>query len=176
MKYIIMIVAIFQTQLDGLFNPDWAIDETRVIYGNKITRLSGVCEGVCTNIGYESIRQIEHNLEEKAEEEMWTSDKKIKTIDAFKHLSPGGTVRLYVTRSDLDLARGSTFSVIVQDSVGNEVSRQDIAEKIPSTPGASGLWSNILTARITNTVSTPFYVYVIDKYGGDNKRHKFKIH
>lgn len=175
MKYIIMIVAILQTQLEGLFDPDWAVGETRVIYNNKITRLGGRCQGVCTNIGYESIKQVEDGLLKKAEEEMWTEDKKTKTISAFKNLSPGGSVRLYITRPELDEARGSNFSVIVKDTAEREISRIDIQEKIPSAPRTDNLWSNILSARITAPVSPPFYIYVIDKLGGDNKRHKFRI-
>lgn len=175
MKFIIMIVAVLQTQLDGLFKPDWEIEEARIVYGHKTTRLSGLCDGVCTNIGYESFEQIEEALEAKAEEEMWAPDKKIKTISAFKNLSPGGTIRIYITRPEIEGAMGSVFSVIIKDSLDREVSRQDITPKTPVAPRTDNLWSNILTARITNTVSAPFYVYLIDKLGGDNKRHKFKV-
>lgn len=162
---------------DNLMKANWKPGKEKVICGNAILRLEGKnnVDGI-TNIGYQSFEQVKSVLEKDAEREMWTEEKKNKTIESYSKSASGGLISLYLTRLTIDAANTDMFTVIVKDSTENEIYREELKSVIPETPSSgSSYWWNYAAILLPEKIQGKFYIYIIDHLGKDNSKFKFEI-
>jgi hypothetical protein len=165
-------------QIDPMLtSSNWKVEKEKTIYNNLILRLEGKNDiGGLTNVGYETIEQIIAGVEKDASSEMWTVERKNKTIESYRKFSAGGMIHLYLTRLTIDAANTEIFTVIIQDSSGTEIMRKELSSKIPSVPSSnSDYWSNYTTVFLDKEIKGVFYIYVIDRLGRDNSKFKFRV-
>ena len=111
---------------DTLMKANWKPEKEKVIYGNTILRLEGKNDiGGMTNVGYESFAQVKAGLEKDAEKEMWTEEKKNKTIESYSQFASGGMIHLYLTRLTIDAANTEMFTIIIKDSAETEIFKKN---------------------------------------------------
>jgi len=174
----ILITNILFGQIDiNITNENWKVGNEKVLYGNRVIRLEGNngTNGI-TNIAYETFAQVKSNLEKKAENEMWTEEKKNEKIESFKSFASGGIIHLYLTRLTIGAANTKYFTVIVKDSSEKEIYREELKNDIPNTPASgSDYWWNTANIYIKEPITGSFYIYVIDALGREYPRFKFEV-
>jgi hypothetical protein len=164
-------------QIDDNLMGKWKIGKINIVNGHQIIRLEGENDfhGV-TNVGYKTLEQIKVDLMKKAEKEMWSNEDKQSNIKAFEELCQGGFLELYISRTTIEAANSKYFTVILKDTADNEIFRETLKSKIPSVPaGNSHYWTNYDRVKIPTRIEGKFYIYVIDKLGGEkNTKYKFE--
>jgi hypothetical protein len=166
-------------QIDNsLMKPNWKPGKENVIYGNTIMRVEGKNDiGGVTNIGYESFAQVKARIEKDADSEMWTPEKKNQQINMYTRIASGGIIHLYLSRLTIGAANTDMFTVIVKDSVSNEIYRESLKSDIPNLPSSgSSYWWNYAIIPLPTEIKGEVTVYVIDRIGSDgNSRFQFKM-
>ena len=163
---------------DNLMIANWKPGKEKIIYGNSIFRHEGKNDiGGVLNVGFQTFIQLKADLEQKADKEMWTPEKKKETIESYEKFAGGGMIHLYLTRLTIDAANTDMFTVIVKDSTdSNEILRKDLKSDIPNTPSSgSSYWWNYTSIPIPDKINGKIYIYIIDKLGGDNNKFKFEV-
>ncbi len=163
---------------DNLTKAQWKPGKENIIYENTILRHEGKNDlGGILNVGFQTFAQVKADIEQRADKEMWTPEKKKETVEAFEKLALGGMIHLYLTRLTIDAANTEMFTVVVRDSSdSNEILRKDLKSDIPNTPSSgSDYWWNYTAIPISEPVNGKIYIYIIDKLGGDNNKFKFEV-
>lgn len=163
---------------ENLIKANWKPGKEKILYGNTILRHEGKNGiGGVLNVGFQTLAQVKADLEQKADKEMWTPEKKKETIESFEKFASGGMIRLYLTRLTIDAANTDMFTVIVKDSTdSNEILREDLKSNIPHTPSSgSNYWWNYSSILIPDKIDGNIFIYIIDKLGGDNNKFKFEV-
>ena len=176
--FIFLSLSIFSQIDPNLSKPTWAIGKEKTINGNRITRIEGKNDiAGATNSGYETITQLLAEVENMANNQMWSPEKKESTIKSYETLAGGGAISLYITRLTIDAANTDMFTIIIKDSTdNNEILRQELDSDIPQVPSTgSNYWWNYTTVTIPEKIEGKFYVYVIDKLGRENSKFKFEV-
>ncbi len=160
-----------------LMDSKWYIGKEKVIYEKPVLRLEGQNNiGGTTNVGFQSFDKVRAATIKKAESEMWTPEKKEKTLSLYERFASGGMIHLYLTRLSIDAANTNMFTLIVKDSTDNkEIFRKDLDSKIANVPNEENYWWNYTSIPIKEKLQNKFYLYIIDKIGGDNNKFKFEI-
>ncbi|MEI8138122.1 MAG: hypothetical protein WCH21_12430 [Bacteroidota bacterium] len=172
-----LITTLFFGQIDDeLTKAKWKIGKDKVIYETTIKRLEGNNDaGGVTNVGYETFDKLIAKTTKKADSEMWTPEKKEKMLDLYQRASQGGMVYLYINRLTIGAANLKYFTVIIKDSTDSkEILRQELDDKIPNVPSGNDYWWNYSSIPIPEKIAGKFYIYIIDKLGGDNNKFKFE--
>ncbi|MBN2747366.1 MAG: hypothetical protein JXR34_11630 [Bacteroidales bacterium] len=184
MRKIIFITLIFISsfcygQVDEKFtNTNWRIGETKIIFDNGINRIEGEnYEGVSTNVGYKSRKQFIEEIKNKAEEEMWESDKLTNRLILIEEYAKGGVLSLFIQRGSITSANNENFTVIIKNSKNKEVFRKQLEYDLPELPNSKErVWWNFATIFIPEVIKDDFTVYIIDRlaeYG--HKRFVFEV-
>jgi hypothetical protein len=163
---------------DNLFKTNWKPGKEKIIYDNIILRHEGKNNiGGVLNVGFQTFAQVKVGIEQKADKEMWTPEKKKETIEYIENFASGGMIHLYLTRLTISAANTEMFTVIVKDSAdNNEILRKDLKSGIPNTPSiGSSYWWNYASIPIPDKINGNIYIYIIDKLGGDNNKFKFEV-
>ena len=163
---------------DNLMIANWKPGKEKIIYGNSIFRHEGKNDiGGVLNVGFQTFIQLKADLEQKADKEMWTPEKKKETIESYEKFAGGGMIHLYLTRLTIDAANTDMFTVIVKDSSSNEIYREELKSDIPNLPSSGGsYWWNYTSIWLPTEIKGEIEVYVIDRIGPDgNSRFHFKI-
>ena len=161
-----------------MMKKSWKPGKEKEIYGNQIKKHLGKNDGYgMTNVGYQTVDQLVKDLEQKADDEMWTPEKKNETIESFKKFAVGGLIHLYITRLTIDAANTEMFTVIVKDSEDNEeIFRKELKSDIPHTPSSgSNFWWNYTSIPINVETGDKVFIYIVDRLGRDNNKHKFEV-
>jgi len=141
----------------------------------KTTRLEGKDDDYrMTWVHYHSPQQVIAGFVKKAEDEMWTREKKDQQMPIIRKMCLGGSLDIRISRLSIGWANTENFTVIVQDSLSREVLRKELDSNIPESKNGD-LWQNFDVVNISKRVSTPFFVYVIDELGMGVPKYKFKI-
>lgn len=82
-------------------------------------------------------------------------------LNSYYEVSQGGQIRIDIERSTIEAANWKFFTVVVQDSTGAEVFRENLDSNIPEY--SSGDWWNITLVNVDPYVRPPFNVFVIDQ-------------
>ena len=171
-------VLICQAQIDKeLTNIKWDLGKEKVIYETAIVRVEGK-NGISgmTNLGYKSYEKIKLETIKNADSEMWTSEKKEKTLSMYEKFAFGGMIYLYLTRLTIDAANTNMFSIIIKDSTDSkEILRKEFTSKIANVPNGDNYWWNYHSVPIPAKLKGQFFIYIIDKIGGDNNKFKFEV-
>jgi len=166
-------------QIDiNLILANWRVGKEKVIYGNTVLRHEGKNDyRGQLNVGYQTYTQVQQQIEQQAEKEMWTPEKRQETLETYEKYASGGMIHLYLTRPSITEANTNMFTVIVKDTVnGKEIFRKDLKPEIPNTPeSATGRWSNYAVVPIPTEIESPFFIYIIDKFGGENNKFLFEV-
>lgn len=176
--FAIMMLSGFGQIDDNLMKANWKPGKEKIIYGNTILRHEGKNDiGGMLNVGFQTLAQIKAEIEQKADKEMWTPQKKNETIDAYEKLAGGGMIYVYLTRLTINAANTNMFTVIVKDSTDSEeILRKDLSSDVPNTPpSGSSYWWNYASVPIPEKIYGAIYIYIIDKLGGDNNKFKFEV-
>jgi hypothetical protein len=177
--FAILIASFSYGQIDkNLKKANWKPGKEKVLYGNTIVRHLGknTISGM-TNLGYQTFEQVISEVNQKANDEMWTAEKKNKTIEAYQKFSAGGILHLYLTRLTIDAANTKMFTVIVKDSEdNNEIFRKELKSNIANTPtSGSDYWWNYASIHIPEKINGKVFIYIIDRLGRDNNKFKFEM-
>jgi hypothetical protein len=82
-------------------------------------------------------------------------------LSSYYEASQGGRIRLDIERNTIGEANWEYFTVVVQDSTGAEVFREQLDSDIPEY--SSGNWWNIEHVYVDAYVRPPFNIFVIDQ-------------
>jgi hypothetical protein len=167
-------------QIDkNLTNEDWSISVEKVIYENTITRVQGInnIKGV-TNLGFQTFEQKKNYILKKAENEMWTDEKKNDLIKSYEKIASGGIFHLYLTRLTIEAANTKMFTLIIKDSNDNqELFRKELDKSLPQLPSiGSDYWWNYSNICLSYKISGRVFVYIIDKLDTETPRYKFQLY
>ncbi len=150
-----------------------SIEETEV-KKYIVKRLSGKHKyGGVTKIEYQSLTQLIADLKTRSNSEMWTKEKLESTIELYKNICKGGSIRLSIERPTIDAADTRFFSIIIKDKNENEKYRVDLPSDIPETPNSNDYWWNIRSEWIPERIEKPFFVYVVDRLA--DEPFKFEV-
>jgi hypothetical protein len=160
-----------------LFRPAWKVGKVKVFDGHAVLRQEGKNDYFgFTNILYTSHDQIKAAFEKRAQQEMWTQEKKKEKMELLTEVK-GGMITLYLGRRSIERANTKNFTVIVKDAKGDEILREELNPKVADRPDRAGsYWTNNSGIGFTKEVKMPLTVYVVDKLGpDDNKKTVFVI-
>jgi len=163
---------------DILMKANWKTGMEKIIFGNTIFRHEGKNDiGGMLNVGFQTFAQVKADLEQKADKQMWTPEKKKQTIESYARFAGGGMIHLYLTRLTIAAANTDMFTVIVKDSTDSyEILREDLKRSVPNTPfSGSSYWWNYTAIPIPDKINGKVYIYIIDQLGGDNNKFKFEV-
>ncbi len=160
-----------------LTDTKWQPGKEKVIYETTILRVEGKNDiGGVTNVGYQSFDKFKAATIKKADSEMWTPEKKEKTLGLYEQFASGGMIYFYLTRLTIDAANTNMFTVIVKDSTDSkEILRKGLDSKIANVPSGDNYWWNYNSIPIKEKLQGKFFIYIIDKIGGDNNKFKFEV-
>ncbi len=154
---------------------NWGVGVPVTIKGNTIIRVEGANdEHSTTNIKYESYEQLVASSIKRADEEMWAEEKKKKNLTYLENKAIGGYLVIFVERQSITTANSNAFTVIIKDTLEQELYRNELLDQIPEVPKRD-LWYNTDGFDIPVKINNRFFVYVIDKFGGEKKRYKFEV-
>lgn len=129
--------------------------------GYTIKKLSGEHKyGGVTQIEYKSLAQLLNEAKKDSEKQMWTKEKTQSILESLKRRCKGGYIRLYIERITIGSANTKMFSIIIKDTVENELYRIELKDNIPQY--SSDNWRNYGLAYIDKMIKPPFYVYIVD--------------
>lgn len=163
---------------DKLVGKNWRPGQEKTIYGNTILRHEGKNDiAGTTNVGFMTLNQVKQDIEEQADKEMWTTEKKEDKIKEAEEYMAGGKIHLYVERLTIESANLRWFTVIVRDSTdNNEIYRRDLESDVPNTPlGGSDYWWNVGIISIPEKIEGKIYIYIIDKLMSDKFKFEVKL-
>jgi hypothetical protein len=176
MKNLLLLIALFisfsavgQSKYNDL--KKWPAGKSSTYNGHTIERLEGSNNRHnITNISFESPQQAWEDLEKKAAREMWTPERMEEERKAHSYLK-GGYIRLYLERSVIDAANTQWYTIILHDTAGNEVHREQLKAKVASasTPG----WYNLGSIVVMKELPSPLRVTVVDQV--QSNKHVFLI-
>lgn len=166
-------------QIDrNLIMGNWREGKEKYIYTNFVFRHQGRNDiGGATNIGYQTPQQLQSEMLEKANNEMWTKEKIEQTLQVFDPKKISFVIHFYLTRLTINSANTENFTIIVMDSLNqNELFRKQLDSDVPQIPPyGSSYWWNYDMIYVPKGISGRVYIYVIDGLSRDNNRFLFEI-
>lgn len=163
----------FGQRYDKNLTEKWKVGKENVVFGNRIIRLEGDNDSYgMTNVGYKTYDQVKAQIMVTAEKEMWDEEKKTRTLASTEEFNAGGLIYLYIKRLTINAGNLKNFTIILQDSIGNEIYRKELKADIPEVPSGDSLWWNLTVVSIPVKLEGSFLIYVIDST--DSKKFKFQ--
>lgn len=160
-------------QIRELSAEDWKLGIGKQFFGHTITRLEGENDFTrVTNIAFHTLSDLKAETKQRAEAEMWTADSVKQMNRMYDLTSPGGELIVCIERLSIEAANGKFFSCIIQDTLGHELARKKLPEKIPESPVTDGYrWWEFGILHFAKPLGNHLFIYIID--GFESKRYKF---
>jgi len=124
-----------------------------------------------------ALQDQQRNQTAAATQKTLAETEKNKELESCRKYALGGAITIYLMRSTIGAANTDYFTIIVKDSLENEIYREKLPNRIPSVPeSGSPFWTNWGYISIPTPLHGKNFIYVIDGLGGDNNtKFKFEI-
>ena len=154
-----------------LYQKTWIDQEERIINGYSVTKDFGQLNRnpaaynffPITAVSYKDLNQLIRELERKAEEEKWDSEKLRDEMIHLQDKASGGQLQIYISRYEEQLANFRWYFVIIrgEDDKG-KLFEKELGYQAPQNPYQRGWW-NYITLDLPIKLEVPFYVYLNQK-------------
>lgn len=127
----------------------------------KDSNVLDITKNYGTAIIYETPAEVQEAFEKKATLNMWTAEQKAEET---KKVPAGGWLILDIGRATIGAADTRYFTVVIQDTEGNEVLRKQLESSVarPLFSGSVTTWKNSEVLWMYDPLKTGYKVFVID--------------